>query len=68
MMDRVDRIQLAVGSAEAASKTFEKLLGTEVVRKDKSAFLGAQRTILGLGESEVELCEADGSGRTADFS
>jgi hypothetical protein len=66
-MDRVDRVQLAVKSGAEAAKTFAKLLGTEVVREDKSAFLSAKRTIIALGESEVELCEADGAGVVADF-
>ncbi|TNE36536.1 MAG: hypothetical protein EP347_10760 [Alphaproteobacteria bacterium] len=67
MMDRIDRVQLAVHSAEKAAETFNRLLGTEVARQDTSAFLGARRTILAMGESELELCEADGAGLTQDF-
>lgn len=67
MMDRVDRIQLAVKSAAEATASFEKLFDAEVLREEKSAYLGAKKTVLAFGESEVELCEADGTGRTADF-
>jgi hypothetical protein len=66
-MDRVDRVQLAVKSAAEAAATFGKLLGTEIVRQEPSAYLSAKRTILAMGESEIELCEPDGAGRTADF-
>jgi hypothetical protein len=67
MMDRVDRIQLAVTDVAAAIKSFKTIFDAEVLREDKSKYLGAHRTILAFGESEVELCAADGSGRTADF-
>ncbi|MDP6827191.1 MAG: hypothetical protein QF515_08765 [Pseudomonadales bacterium] len=66
-MDRVDRIQLVVASADDAAETFNALLGTEVVNRKSSVYLGANRTILAMGESEVELCEPDGSGIAADF-
>lgn len=66
-MDRVDRVQIAVTSAAEATASFENLFDAEVLRKDKSAYLSANRTILAFGESEVELCEADGAGYTADF-
>lgn len=67
MMDRVDRVQVAVVSASDAAKTFNRLFGAEVARKAPSSYLSAKRTILAFGESEIELCEPDGAGRTADF-
>ena len=67
MLDRCDRIQLAVNDAAAAATRFALLLGAEVARRDRSAWLGAQRTVLAVGESEIELCQSDGTGRTADF-
>ena len=67
MLDRVDRIQLVVASRDVAAQTFNKLLGTEVVDRKPAAYLGANRTILAMGESEVELCEPDGTGLAADF-
>jgi len=51
----------------AAAKTYKRLLGAEVMDESASAYLGAKRTILAVGESRIELCEPDGSGLTADF-
>jgi len=67
MMDRVDRVQVVVKSAEVAAATFNKLLGTEIADQKPSQYLGARRTILAFGESEIELCEPDGTGKVADF-
>lgn len=67
MMDRVDRVQLAVTSAADAAASFEKLFDAEVAREEKSSYLAAKKTVLAFGESEVELCEPDGTGLTADF-
>lgn len=66
-MDRVDRVQVAVKSGDQAAATFGKLLGTQIARKEPSTYLGANRTIIAFGESEIELCEPDGTGRVADF-
>jgi hypothetical protein len=67
MMDRIDRVQVAVNSTKEAAKTFHRLLGTEIAREAPSRHLSAVRTILALGESEIELCEPDGAGLVADF-
>lgn len=67
MMDRVDRVQIAVKSAAEAAASFENLFAAEIVREDKSSYLGAKKTVLAFGESEIELCEPDGTGLTADF-
>jgi len=66
-VDRVDRIQIAVNSAADVVVSFESLFDAELVRREKSRYLGANKTILAFGESEIELCEPDGSGLTADF-
>lgn len=65
MLERIDRVQIAVADRKAASETFARLLGAEVAREDHSSYLGAQRTVLAVGESEIELCEPDGTGRVA---
>jgi hypothetical protein len=62
MLARVDRIQLAVRDRRAAERTFADLLGAEAVAEVPSAWLGARRSILALGESQVELCEPAGPG------
>ncbi|MBI4083675.1 MAG: VOC family protein [Candidatus Lambdaproteobacteria bacterium] len=66
MLDRVDRVQVAVADRARAARTYRTLLGAEIAREEPSAYLRARRTILALGESEVELCEPDGEGRAAD--
>jgi hypothetical protein len=67
MIDRVDRVQMAVADAGKAAETFNLLLGAEVAGKDISGYLNARRTIMALGESEIELCEPDGAGIAAAF-
>ncbi|MFZ5783448.1 MAG: hypothetical protein ACOY4R_24880 [Pseudomonadota bacterium] len=67
MLDRCDRVQIAVRDAATAAVRFVRLLGGEVARRDHSRHLAARRTILAIGESEFELCEADGAGATQDF-
>jgi len=66
MLERIDRVQLITSDRQAAAATFARLLGTEIAREDRSAVLGARRTVLALGESELELCEPDGTGRAAE--
>ena len=67
MLDRCDRVQIAVRDAARAAARYAELLGCQVVRRDSSRHLAAKRTILAVGESEFELCEADGAGLTQDF-
>ena len=67
MLDRCDRVQIAVHDAAKAALRFKQLLGGEVSRRDHSRYLDARRTILAIGESEFELCEPDGAGRTRKF-
>ena len=67
MLDRVDRVQVAVADMQKAAKTYGNILGAKISRKEPSGYLVAKRTILAVGESEIELCEPDGSGRVSDF-
>lgn len=62
---RLDRIQLAVLDRAAAAARWRKLFDAEVVREDRIALLAATRTVLRVGESELELLEADGVGAVA---
>ena len=63
MLERVDRVQLVVRDRQAAARTFAAVLGAEPVGESESAYLGARRTVLALGQSQVELCEPAGPGR-----
>jgi hypothetical protein len=66
MLERVDRVQVAVADRRAAATTFSALLAAEVVGEDAVAPLAARRTTLRAGTAEVELLEADGAGAVAD--
>ena len=66
MLERVDRVQLAVRDRHAAAKAFADLLGARPARESESLHLGARRTVLALGESEIELCEPAGAGLTRE--
>jgi catechol 2,3-dioxygenase-like lactoylglutathione lyase family enzyme len=65
MIERIDRLLIVVSDRKAAAATYGRILGAEVSREDESAYLAARRTVLALGESEIELLEPDGSGRAA---
>lgn len=67
MLTRVDGIQVAVTDRREVVAAFARLLGAEVVREDRVACLGAERTVLRLGTSEVEVLEPDGVGRIASW-
>jgi len=67
LIERVDRMQLAVNDRAAAEETFSRLFGAERARLDESAYLNAWRTVLSIGESELELCEARGPGIVRNF-
>ena len=62
MLERVDRIQMAVADAAEAARAFQDLLGAEPAREEYSDYLNARRSILTLGASEVELCVPRGAG------
>src|SRR5262249_55858457 len=62
MLDRCDRVQVAVHDGTKAAERFCRLLGAEVARRDHSRHLSARRTIVGGGEGEFELCEPAGAG------
>jgi catechol 2,3-dioxygenase-like lactoylglutathione lyase family enzyme len=66
MLERVDRVQLVVRDRAGAARTFRDVLGAEPVRESDGAHLAARRTVLALGESEVELCEPAGPGLARD--
>lgn len=67
MLDRVDRVQIAVTDRAKAAATYRSLLGAQVAHESSSAYLGARRTVMAVGESEMELCSPDGEGRLAEL-
>lgn len=65
MITRIDRLQLAVRSRERSAALFSRLFDAALVREDRLPKLGALRSVLRLGESELELLEPDGLGIVA---
>jgi catechol 2,3-dioxygenase-like lactoylglutathione lyase family enzyme len=66
MLDRVDRMILAVRDRAAAASTFSRILGAEKVREDDLAQpYNARRIVVQAGDSEFELWEPAGEGPVA---
>jgi hypothetical protein len=65
MLTRLDRVQLVVLDRAAMAARWRQLFDAEVVREDRVACLAARRMVLRVGESELELLEADGVGPVA---
>lgn len=66
MLERIDRIQLAVPDRGAAAEAWRALLGAEPDGEDRVACLAARRSRLRLGDGLVEILEPDGAGPVAD--
>ncbi|MEX0682194.1 MAG: VOC family protein [Dehalococcoidia bacterium] len=66
MLDRVDRILVAVRDRAAAADTFRALLGAEKVREDDVPCYAAKRVVVRAGISEFDLMEPAGPGALAD--
>lgn len=66
MLERVDRIQLAVTDRATVAEAFRRLLAAEQIRDDAVAPLAARRSTLRMGAAEVELLSPDGTGPVAD--
>ena len=66
MLERIDRLQLAVPETGAAAEGWLTLLAAEPAGEDKIAGLGARRRRLRLGQGWLELLEPDGAGPVAD--
>ncbi|HME73678.1 MAG TPA: VOC family protein [Myxococcota bacterium] len=67
MLTQLDRVQLVVSDRNRAVVAFTQLLGAALVRQDAVRALGALRSVLRVGRSEVEILEPDGVGAVAEF-
>lgn len=65
MITRIDRMIVTAPRRRIAAEAWQRLVGAEVVREDRVACLAASRTVLRVGESEIELLEPDGIGIAA---
>jgi len=68
MLEAVDRIQLVVTDRAATVEIWRALFDAEVVGEDESAVLGAKRTTVRAGVSEIEFLEPSAPGRISRFS
>lgn len=66
MLQRVDRMQLAVRDREAAAGTFAAVLGARKDREDHLRIYKAARTVVQAGQSEFELLQPDGDSPVAE--
>src|SRR5512139_80275 len=66
MLTHVHRVQTVVSDRKHAAASYRRLLDAEVIEEDRVEVLGAHRTILALGTSQVELLEPNGAGPVAD--
>jgi catechol 2,3-dioxygenase-like lactoylglutathione lyase family enzyme len=67
MLDRVDRMLIAVRDRTAAAATFSAVLGAEKTGDDSLALYNASRTTMRAGDSEFDLLEPSGDGPVAEL-
>src|SRR5262245_37349631 len=67
MLERTDRLALAVPDAGAARATFRDLFDCEIAGDESDAAAGARRVTLAFGRDLIELFEPRGAGPVADF-
>ncbi|MGB3810254.1 MAG: VOC family protein [Parvibaculum sp.] len=65
MLTRIDRVQIAVHDAAAASRGWIDILGAEPAGQDRVDGLGAKRHRLRIGTGWIEFLEPDGTGPVA---
>jgi hypothetical protein len=65
VITRIDRMIVTAPRRRLAAEAWQRLLDAEVVREDEVPYVAARRTVLRVGESEVELLEPDGIGIAA---
>ena len=65
MLQRVDRVQLAVRDRAIAADAFAEVLGGEKAQEDELRVYNAKRSVVQAGESEFELLEPAGDGPVA---
>ena len=67
MLERTDRLALAVPDANAAIATFRDLFDCEIAGDEADSAAGARRVTLGFGRDLIELFEPRSAGPVADF-
>ena len=67
MLERADRLALAVRQLDPAIETFRRVFDCEVVGDEKDGEAGARRVTLQWGRDQLELLEPTAPGPVADF-
>ena len=67
VLERTDRIALAVANADVAIESYRVLFDAEVAGDEKDPVAVARRVTLQWGEAQVEIYEPLGDGPAADF-
>jgi hypothetical protein len=67
MLERTDRLALAVKERAPAAETFARIFDTEIVEDVQDRTLGAWRMTLQWGQDQLELLEPAGPGPVLDF-
>jgi len=67
MLTQLDRLLIAVPSAANATETFSDYFGAAAVSESDMPHLGATSTVIGVGDSLIELLQATTSGPVGDF-
>jgi len=65
MLERIDRVLLAVEDAAVVADRWCQLLDAAVVRRDTVPELGADRIVLAVGDAELEILQPAGPGPVA---
>jgi hypothetical protein len=66
VLARLDRIQLTTPDPDAVATAWRRLLDAEELRQDRVGALGARRTVLAVGRSELEVLAPDGAGPVSE--
>ena len=66
MLNRIDRILIAVTNADAVAQRWVELLDARIDRTDTVTALGATRVVVSVGDAELEILQPAGPGPVSE--
>ena len=66
MLNRIDRVLIAVTNADAVARRWVELLDARIDRTDEVPALAATRVVISVGDAEVEILQPAGPGPVAE--
>lgn len=66
MLNRIDRVLIAVANADAVAHRWVELLDARIDRSDEVPALAASRVVVSVGDAEVEILQPTGPGPVAE--